>query len=277
MKACLRLLFCTCLLFLAKDLRAQNNDKPKDAEGCKDSPLVTRFPGAIINSCENKEFEQADFPLGNDKNGNALTKHLEGEFHSWDIATHEGVSEIQVFRNFQTALKTGSFVIDYVSSPDVIVAHKGNTWIQIESKGTFYYQTIVTVKDMQQEVTADASSLSDELKKSGHVAVYGIHFDTGKSVILPDSGQILGEIVKLLQQSSDLKLRVEGHTDNQGNAAANQALSEKRAQAVVAWLTTHGIPAASLTAKGFGQAQPVADNATEDGRAKNRRVELAKQ
>ena len=277
MKACLRLFFCTCLLFLAKDLRAQDNDKPKDAEGCKDSPLVTRFPGGIINSCENKEFDQADFPLGNDKNGNALTKHLEGEFHSWDIATHEGVSEIQVLRNFQNALKIGGFVIDYVSSPDVIVAHKGNTWIQIESKGTFYYQTIVAVKDMQQEVTADASSLSDEIKKSGHVAVYGIHFDTGKSVILPDSGQILGEIVKLLQQNPELKLRVEGHTDNQGNAAANQALSEKRAQAVVVWLTTHGIPAASLTAKGFGQAQPVADNATEGGRAKNRRVELAKQ
>lgn len=277
MKACLRLFLCTCLLFLAKESRAQDDGKPHDAEGCKDSPLVTRFPGGIINSCENKEFDQADFPLGNDKNGNALTKHLEGEFHSWDIATHEGVSEIQVLRNFQTALKTGGFVIDYVSSPNVIVGHKGNTWIQIESKGTFYYQTIVTVKDMQQEVTADASSLSDEIKKSGHVAVYGIHFDTGKFLILPDSGQILGEIVKLLQQNPDLKLRVEGHTDNQGNATANQALSEKRAQAVVAWLTAHGIPDARLTAKGFGQAQPVADNATEDGRAKNRRVELAKQ
>jgi OmpA-OmpF porin, OOP family len=277
MKACLRLLLCICLLFLAKELRAQNDDKPKDAGGCKDSPLVTRFPGGIINSCENKEFEQADFPLGNDKDGNALTKHLEGEFHSWDIATHEGVSEIQVFRNFQTALKTGGFVLDYVRSPDVLVAHKGNTWIQIESKGTFYYQTIVAVKDMQQEVTADATSLSDEINKSGHVAVYGIHFDTGKAIILADSGQILSEIVKLLQQNPALKLRVEGHTDNQGNAAANQALSEKRAQAVLTWLTAHGIPAARLTAKGFGQAQPVADNATEDGRAKNRRVELAKQ
>jgi hypothetical protein len=72
MKACLRLLLCICLLFLAKDLRAQDDDKPKDAEGCKDSPLITRFPGSIINSCENKEFEQADFPLGSDKDGNAL-------------------------------------------------------------------------------------------------------------------------------------------------------------------------------------------------------------
>jgi hypothetical protein len=112
MKACLRLLLCICQLFLAKDLRAQDDDKPKDAEGCKDSPLITRFPGSIINSCENKEFEQADFPLGSDKDGNALTKHVEGEYHSWDIATREGVSEIQVFRNFQTAIKTGGFTID---------------------------------------------------------------------------------------------------------------------------------------------------------------------
>ena len=88
---------------------------------------------------------------------------------------------------------------------------------------------------MKQEVTADVSSLSDEINKSGHVAVYGIHFDTGKATLLPDSENVLGEIVKLLQQNADLKLRVEGHTDNQGNAAANQALSERRAQAVVAF------------------------------------------
>jgi len=80
-----------------------------------------------------------------------------------------------------------------------------------------------------------------------------------------------------VQQNADLKLRVEGHTDNQGNAAANQALSEKRAQAVVAWLSAHNVPAARLTTKGLGQTQPVADNSSEDGRAKNRRVELVKQ
>jgi OmpA-OmpF porin, OOP family len=134
----------------------------------------------------------------------------------------------------------------------------------------------VTVKEMQQEVTADASSLADEINKSGHVAIYGIHFDTGKASIQPDSADTLNQIVKLLTGNPDLKLRVEGYTDNQGNAAANQALSEKRAQAVVAWLGAHGVDAARLSAKGLGQANPVADNTTDDGRAKNRRVELAK-
>jgi outer membrane protein OmpA-like peptidoglycan-associated protein len=130
---------------------------------------------------------------------------------------------------------------------------------------------------MRQELTADASSLSDAISKTGHVAVYGVHFDTGKAAILPDSENTLGEIVKLLQQNADLKIRVEGHTDNQGSAASNQALSERRAQAVVVWLTTHGIEASRLSAKGMGPSKPVADNGGEEGRAKNRRVELVKQ
>ena len=156
------------------------------------------------------------------------------------------------------------------------MAHKGATWIFIDNRGSFYYQTIISVKNMQQEVTVDASSLAGEIEKSGHVAVYGIHFDTGKAMILQDSENTLSEIVKLLKQNADLKLCVEGPTDNQGNAAANQELSEKRAKAVVAWLASHGITAARLTAKGLGQTKPIADNATDDGRAKNRRVELAK-
>ncbi|MGB9465924.1 MAG: OmpA family protein [Candidatus Acidiferrum sp.] len=277
MKLLVRLLMCSAILLFANTLRAQDDDKPKDAEGCKDSPLITRFPGSIIHSCENKEYEQADFPLGLDKDGSARTKHVEGEYHYLDIGTREGTSEIQVFRNFQTAIKTAGFAIDYLNSPEQIVAHKGSTWIFIDNRGDYYYQTIVTEKTMTQEVTADASSLNDEINKSGHVAVYGIHFDTGKAVILPDSENILGEIVKMLQQNADLKLRVEGHTDNQGNAAANQLLSEKRAQAVVAWLTAHGIPAARLSSKGLGQTKPLADNGSEDGRAQNRRVELVKQ
>ncbi len=273
MKILLRSAACVAaLLFVfAVSSRAQDEER-KDAEGCKDSPLITRFPGSIINSCDNKEYEQADFPLKDD-----ATKHVEGEYHTWDIATRPGTSEIQVFRNFQAAIKNAGFTIDYANSPEQIVAHKGSTWIFIDNRGDYYYQTIVTEKEMKQEVTADASSLSNEINKSGHVAVYGIHFDTGKATILPDSEATLGEIVKLLQQDADLKLRVEGHTDNQGNAAANQALSEKRAQAVVAWLTAHGVAANRLTAKGFGQAKPIEDNGTEDGRAKNRRVELVKQ
>ena len=271
-RSIVRVLLCGTMVFCGANLRAQDDDKPKDAEDCKDSPLITRFPGSIINSCDNKEYEQADLPLGGDK-----IKHVEGDYHYWNIATRQGTSEIQVFRNFQTAIKNAGFTIDYTQSPEQIVAHKGVTWLFIDNRGDYYYQTVVTEKELQQEVTADASSLSDEINKNGRVAVYGINFDTGKAVVLPDSENVLGEVVKLLQQNADLKLRVEGHTDNQGAAAANQTLSEKRAQAVVAWLVAHDVSASRLTAKGLGQTAPVADNSTPDGRAKNRRVELVEQ
>jgi outer membrane protein OmpA-like peptidoglycan-associated protein len=267
----MRVFLCSAVLLFAASLGAQD-DKPTDAEGCKDSPLITRFPGSIIHGCENKEYEQADFPLPDDK-----VKHVEGEYHSWDVATREGTSEIQVFRNFQNAIKNAGFTIDNTLSPQQIVAHKGATWIFIDNRGSYYTQTIVTEKEMKQEITADASSLSEEINNTGHVAVYGIQFDTGKAIIQPGSENTLGEVAKLLQHNPDLKLRVEGHTDNQGNAAANQALSEKRAQAVVAWLVAHGIQGSRIAAKGMGQTMPVADNSTQDGRAKNRRVELVKQ
>jgi OOP family OmpA-OmpF porin len=248
--------------------------RAQDAEGCKDSPLITRMPGSTISSCDHQEFRQATMPVG--KPGDPVDKTVEGDYQHWSYTTREGVGAIQVFRNIENALKQAGFQIDYENMPEQLTAHKGNAWYTLENKGDYYDQIIVTTKEMKQEVEANAAGLSDEINKSGHVALYGIHFDTGKATILPESDSILGEILKLMQENPDLKLRVEGHTDSQGIPSANQALSEKRAQAVVAWLTAQGVVATRLSAKGFGQDNPVADNGTENGRAKNRRVELAK-
>src|SRR5437763_11687442 len=170
-----------------------------DAEGCKDSPLITRMPGSKINSCDNKEFEEASFPLAPDADGNSRVEKVVGEYHYWDYGTREGMSEIQIFRNIEAALKRAGFSFDFEESPTTITAHKGKTWYLLESKGTFYYQTTVTMKQMEQEVTADADALSNAIMKTGHVAVYGVNFDTGKATILPTSEPVLSEILKLLQ------------------------------------------------------------------------------
>ena len=268
------LLFISALLI--STVAIGQDDAPQDAEGCKDSAIITRMPGSTIHSCENKEFDQVKVPVSKDADGNVTEKTLEGEYHSWDYGTREGVSEIQVFRNFETALKQAGMKIIYEDSPGTITANKGDTWYWLQNSGSYYYQTLLTVKSMNQEVTADASSIADELSKSGHIALYGIHFETGKATILPDSESVLTEISKMLQQNPDVKVSVEGHTDNAGSTASNQALSEKRAQAVVAWLTSHGIDASRLKSKGWGASKPVQDNGSEDGRAKNRRVELVK-
>jgi OmpA-OmpF porin, OOP family len=250
----------------------------QDAEGCTDSPLIQRMPGSVIHSCEHKEFDSVNMPVGKGADGNPVEKGIEGEKWYWDMGNREGLSDVQVYRNFLNALQKANWTIDFQNPTSQITAHKGADYVFFDNVNAgYYYETIVQLKEMQQEVTADATALDYELNKSGHVAVYGIHFDTGKSDILPDSESTLNEISKLMQQDAGAKLRVEGHTDNQGTAIANQALSEKRAQAVVSWLTKHNIAAARLSAKGFGQTKPVADNSTEEGRAKNRRVELVKQ
>lgn len=267
-----------CALVIGLALLTPAFAQDQDAEGCKDSPLLQRMPGSTIKSCEHKEFDSVEMPIGKNADGDAVTKNIEGEKWSWDMGNRDDLSDVQVYRNFLNALEKANWTIDYQSPNSQITAHKGSDYIFMDNmNASFYYQTIVHLKAMQQEVTADAAALDKEINQTGHVAVYGIHFDTGKADILPDSEATLNEIVKLMQQDAALRLRVEGHTDNQGAAASNQTLSEKRAQAVVTWLAAHGVPAARLTAKGFGQTKPIADNSTDDGRAKNRRVELAKQ
>ncbi|MDR3054791.1 MAG: OmpA family protein [Zoogloeaceae bacterium] len=130
--------------------------------------------------------------------------------------------------------------------------------------------------EMKQSVgLIPASEMKDALDKEGHVALY-INFDVDKATIRPESQDIVTEIFKLLEANPDLKIRIEGHTDNTGEAAHNQTLSENRASAVFGSLLAKGIPQNRLEAKGFGASNPIADNKTEEGRAKNRRVEIVK-
>jgi outer membrane protein OmpA-like peptidoglycan-associated protein len=139
-----------------------------------------------------------------------------------------------------------------------------------------YWLTVVEKKALPMQAAAlPAEQLKKELDAKGHVAVY-INFDTDQASIKPESQPAVGEVLKLLQTNPTLRLTVEGHTDNAGTPAHNQQLSEQRAQAVVAALTAQGVPAARLKPAGFGQSKPLADNATEEGKAKNRRVELVR-
>jgi outer membrane protein OmpA-like peptidoglycan-associated protein len=125
-------------------------------------------------------------------------------------------------------------------------------------------------------VAAGGRKLYDALAEKGRVATQGIYFASGAADILPQSTPTLKEIAQMLAEHPDLTLEVEGHTDNVGDDASNQALSERRAQAVVAYLVSTGVDASRLTAKGYGESRPVASNATAEGRAANRRVELVK-
>lgn len=135
---------------------------------------------------------------------------------------------------------------------------------------------VVEVKPMQAgQVVVDANAMAREIAASGRVALYGIYFDSGKADVKPESQAALVEIAKLMKQDAALKLLVVGHTDTAGAFDYNIDLSRRRAQAVVqALVTNHGVESPRLKPWGVGYASPVASNRAEDGRAKNRRVEL---
>jgi outer membrane protein OmpA-like peptidoglycan-associated protein len=127
-------------------------------------------------------------------------------------------------------------------------------------------------------VTIDAEAMAKGIDATGHIAIYGVYFDTNSADIKPESSPTLAEISKLLAGRPSLKLLVVGHTDNQGAYDYNMGLSARRANAVARALSSqHGVESSRLRSAGVGYLAPVASNDTSAGREKNRRVELVKQ
>ncbi len=259
-----------------------------DVRGAKDHPLLTRYPQSHIVEYE-KNFNSVDFAVGT-KDGQPQRKAVEGDatiifyFHN---KPETQPSALQVLRNYQNALKSIGGEVVYERLPregdggetTLKVATGGKeVWVRLEP-GIFsaptqsYKLWIVEVAALQQVVTAN--KLLDELNKAGFIALY-INFDTGKWDLKADGRATAAEIVSMMKSAPALKIAIEGHTDNVGQPAANKALSEKRAHSVMAAIAAGGIDPKRMSAAGFGQERPVADNRGEAGRAKNRRVELVK-
>ncbi len=273
------------LLFVASLLVpvAAFAEEQPDEEGCKDHPQIPRFPGFYLSGCAQNDFADYEFQVGDEK-----YEKKEGRFWSLDYTLKEGAkqaSSLEVARNYENAVKKlgGKKVFQNIDAGGGTVSYrmplgKSERWFQIEMANsiTTVAFRIIEVKAMEQKVEMSASEMLDALNKDGFLALYGILFDTGKDTIKPESEPLLGEIVTLLKDNAALKLSVEGHTDNVGNAKSNLALSQKRAESVKKYLEGKGVDGKRLTTKGWGDTKAVADNRTDDGKAKNRRVELVK-
>ena len=255
---------------------------PTDKPGCQDHPLFTRLPGYVLSRCETKEFDALELrvPRG-------PRPRVEGRLTKLTYQVTErdkDQSGLAVVRQYQAALERIGGKVAAVSpgaaswmNGSVTVDGK-ETWMEVERGNGQVWLAILEKQAMTQHVTADAAALAGGLGASGHVAVEGIFFDTGKAVVKPESRPALEQVAALLQQDPALRLWVVGHTDSVGGAADNLALSEARARAVVLELTsTHGVAAGRLEGRGVGPFAPVASNQDEAGRARNRRVELVKQ
>ncbi|MBC8084222.1 MAG: OmpA family protein [Hymenobacter sp.] len=157
----------------------------------------------------------------------------------------------------------------------VIRQQNKEIWVQLVAFDGYSLDVVEKAAMPQQVAPMKADELKEKLDTDGRVALY-VNFDPDKATIRPESEPTVAEVVTLLRQNPTLRLAVQGHTDNTSTPAHNQQLSEGRAAAVVASLTRAGIAAGRLQAAGFGQSQPLADNATEEGKAQNRRVELVR-
>ena len=171
----------------------------------------------------------------------------------------------------------GKYVKVYASGtrvaniPNAEIGRANKIWIELPGDD----DTPAFVRNIR--VAAGGKDLYDALNEKGRVATQGIFFDTGSDRIRPESAPTLKQISEMLKAHADLKLTIEGHTDNVGDDAANQSLSEKRAAAVKAHLvSTYGIDAGRLESKGLGESKPSASNDSAEGRQQNRRVELVK-
>jgi OOP family OmpA-OmpF porin len=290
MKYCRRAMCSVCafaLLGLAAPVIAQ--DAHEDAAGCKDSSVLSRIPGCWIEACVAKDFDSLDIFRETEKpDVFDVTKGtpVEGQTMVIEYSCPTSVSALQIARNAERALTTAGYslvmsgkVINNVGSHvPAVVARKGGQWVQVltDTDGRAYLMSAVKESEMSQVMTADATTMAAAIEKTGHMAIYGIAFDSGQSTIKPESDATLAEIVTLLTKNPSWRMRIEGHTDNVGTTALNTSLSIRRAAAVQAWLAAHGVDGTRLTHEGYGASRPVGDNATEDGRARNRRVELVK-
>jgi outer membrane protein OmpA-like peptidoglycan-associated protein len=310
-----RTIFIVCLLaaFTAPVGAAQATD----VEGSKDHPLLTRYPGLVITQYHEAAYDEFNLPLGKSNgSGLEKSQHLEGKVTRIGYDAPSGRTVLEIYRNYESALTKAGFKILFScvnndgcgdgqpllyaangaddwgwsagqralsaksarTTGDVYVNLHIGQWSDL-SRGPSLVLYVIELKPMEGGlVTADAAVLAKDITDTGHSSVYGIYFDTGKAEVKPESADTLKEIGKLLEQNADLKLLVVGHTDNVGSLASNMDLSKRRAEAVVqALVTNYGASAARLSAQGAGPLAPVASNKTEDGRAKNRRVELVEQ
>lgn len=273
-------------------------------------PYVSRPEGADDYHSEEQKFDRLYIIAGNE------LRPVEGHYQQrWIPLGVVKMSPLEAFRNYDNAFRAlGAVRVDTANPADpAFLARNGgkeavlkrlrlpnvptdlpegvpvyaqyllrtpdrNIWLSFSMFDDGNNVSLMTLAEqpMEQRVTLiKADQMASALGKDGHVALY-LNFDTDSNVIRPDSKPVVDEIAKLLRTDVQLKLKVEGHTDSSGDAAHNRELSRQRAESVVRAVVDLGIDGKRLQAAGLGADKPLADNGTEEGRARNRRVELVK-
>jgi OmpA-OmpF porin, OOP family len=271
------------VLFSVILLSAARITAQQDADNCKDHPMYPkRMSNYFISECKSN-YTEAEFPIASGKSikkeGNLTSVRYDANGESGQ----QKPSTLQIFKNYENATKNIGGMTMYQNTGEALACYKilkngkETAWVKVECGGNdnndFYIVTTVQLEEMKQDVTS--ADILQALNTEGHIALY-INFETGKSEIKQESQQVIEQIRQTLSANPSLKISIEGHTDNAGNQASNQTLSENRAKSVMNALLASKIDKGRMTAKGWGQTKPIADNTSEEGKAKNRRVEIVK-
>lgn len=272
---------------LASTAAQAETDNPK----CTPNPVFDRFAGEVMGNCDRARFKDLELyrwnKAGDPKSGASVFK-VEGEYWYYFNGIEKDAkgihpSKLEVQRNFENAVRQAKGEILYTNGKAVVYRiRKGNDEFWGEAgcgRGgddcSAVMHKIVRVAAMEQSVVVSAEQIAKAMGDEGKVVFYGIYFDTDKATLKSESAPTLAEMAKWLKTNANSKVFIVGHTDMQGPVERNQKLSRDRAGAVIAALTKdYGIQADRLAADGVGPLAPVASNAAEAGRAKNRRVEM---
>jgi OOP family OmpA-OmpF porin len=302
------------LLALSLLLAAGRSGAAQEDEWKKDHPMVPRYPGSEPMGMPGqwRAFDEFTLVLGKvtGPNGAAKTQRVEGRVYTVAYSNPEGRSVLEIYRNYEQGLLKAGFQAMFSCLGETcgdgatvgetqfydpsyvrrflvakLTRAQGDVYVSLLIQAQAANMTgdthlaVIETKPMETGlVKVDARTMNADIGTTGHVALYGIYFDTGKSIVKPESNSTLQEIAKLLAANLTLKLHVVGHTDSVGDLTANMELSRQRAAAVVQALTTRfAAGSGRLRADGVGPLAPVASNRDEAGRAKNRRVELVEQ
>jgi outer membrane protein OmpA-like peptidoglycan-associated protein len=246
-----------------------------------DYRLIGHMPGYLADPAEKRNFDKLSFTVqdGDD------TRDVEVQGARISLAYHakDGLrtpSNLAIQENYRTALAALGAQILF-RDPGTTTARLDDNgqavWIRINSSEATIEINVIEEKAFRASIEPpQANAMKAALDRDGHIALY-VNFDFAKAVLRPDAAPVIAQVVSLMKGSPDLKLSVEGHTDNVGSHDFNLKLSQGRAEAMVEALVRRGIAADRLAAVGHGADQPIADNNTDEGRARNRRVELVKQ
>lgn len=252
----------------------------QEGEPAKDHPSVPRFPGMVMSSGTETDFNGFDFQISADE----TTKRVEGKSWEFEYNLKEGArhpSPLEIVRNYANQFTARGGKVVYQASDASVTTMRmplggGERWLRLQTNGDSIIMMIIETAAMVQKIEFSADEMAVQAAATGKITLHGILFDTAQTQIKPESNPVLDELAAMMKKNVGLRFKIEGHTDNVGTKAANLALSKGRAAAVKTALIERGIDAARLTSDGPGDTKPVADNSTEEGRRQNRRVELVK-